>query len=126
MKKIISLLVVTFALITAAYSQEKKQWKELHDFHKVMSSTFHPAEDGDLKPIRERSTEMVEKAEAWKSSEAPEGYNKEAVKTTLDKLVEGSKELDKLVKANTEDKVLVDKLSKLHDVFHEIMEKCRK
>jgi hypothetical protein len=126
MKKFISMLVVGFLLVATAHSQEKKQWKELHDFHAVMSSTFHPAEDGDLKPIRNRSQEMVEKAEAWKASEAPEGYNKEAVKGTLDKLVEGSKELNKLVKENAEDKVLTDKLSKLHDVFHEIMEKCRK
>lgn len=126
MKKFISMLVVTFALITAAHSQEKKQWKELQEFHKVMSSTFHPAEDGDLKPIRERSQDMVDKAQAWISSEAPEGYDKKAVETSLKKLLQGSKEINRLVKENAEDKVLVEKLTALHEVFHEIVEKCRK
>jgi phosphomevalonate kinase len=126
MKKLISTLFVVFALFTAVQAQEKKQWKEMHDFHGVMGSTFHPAEDGNLQPIRTRSQEMVEKAEAWKNSDAPEGYDKKAVKPTLKKLVAGSKEIDKLVKANASDKELTDKLTALHDVFHEIMEKCRK
>jgi hypothetical protein len=126
MKKLISTLLVMFAFFTAIQAQEKKQWKEMHDFHGVMSSTFHPAEDGNLQPIRTKSQEMVEKAEAWKKSEAPEGYDKKAVKGTLKKLVAGSREIDKLVKANATDKELTDKLTALHDVFHEIMEKCRK
>lgn len=126
MKKFVSMLVVTFLLLTAAHSQEKKQWKELHDFHAVMSSTFHPAEDGNLQPIRSRSQEMVDKAISWSKSDAPEGYDKAAVKKSLKKLVVGSKEINKLVKDNAEDKVLVDKLTALHDVFHEIMDKCRK
>jgi hypothetical protein len=69
---------------------------------------------------------MVDKAAAWEKSTAPEGYNKKAVSTTLKKLVTGAKEIDKMVKANATDEELVSKLTKLHDVFHEIMEKCRK
>lgn len=127
MKKLFSALFVMFAMVTAVQAQEKKaQWKEMHDFHGVMGSTFHPAEDGNLQPIRTRSQEMVDKAEAWQKSDAPEGYNKKAVKGTLKKLVAGAKEIDKLVKANATDKELTDKLTALHDVFHEIMEKCRK
>jgi hypothetical protein len=98
----------------------------MHDFHSVMGSTFHPAEEGNLQPIRSRSQEMVDKAVAWKNSAAPEGYNKKAVKSTLKQLVDGAKEIDKMVKANAADKDLVTKLTALHDVFHEIMEKCRK
>lgn len=126
MKKIVSALLITIVLFTAAQAQEKKEWKEMHDFHAVMGSTFHPAEEGNLKPIRTRSQEMVDKAVAWKSSDAPEGYNKKAVKSTLKQLVDGAKEIDKMVKANAADKDLVAKLTALHDVFHEIMEKCRK
>jgi hypothetical protein len=126
MKKLISALFVMFALFTAVQAQEKKQWKEMHDFHGVMGSTFHPAEDGNLQPIRTRSQEMVDKAVAWKNSDAPEGYDKKAVKSTLKKLVAGAKEIDKMVKANASDKEITDKLTALHDVFHEIMEKCRK
>jgi hypothetical protein len=127
MRKLVSTLLLTLVLVTAAQAQTKKaEWKEMHDFHGVMGSTFHPAEEGNLQPIRTRSQEMVDKAIAWQKSDAPEGYNKKAVKGTLKKLVSGAKEIDQLVKANAADKDLTAKLTALHDVFHEIMEKCRK
>jgi hypothetical protein len=126
MKKLISAFLLSFILFIAANGQEKKDWKEMHDFHGVMGSTFHPAEEGNLDPIRKRSSEMVAKAEAWQKSTAPEGYDKKAVEKTLSRLVEGAKEIDKMVKAKASDKDLVAKLTSLHDVFHEIMEKCRK
>lgn len=126
MKKLISALLLSFILFTAANGQEKKDWKEMHDFHGVMGSTFHPAEEGNLDPIRKRSAEMVAKAEAWQKSDAPEGYDKKTVEKTLSRLVDGAKEIDKMVKAKATDKDLVAKLTSLHDVFHEIMEKCRK
>jgi hypothetical protein len=127
MKKLVSALLMTFVLFTAVQAQEKKaQWKEMHDFHGVMGSTFHPAEEGNLQPIRTRSQEMIDKAVAWQKSDAPEGYDKKAVKGSLKKLVAGAKEIDQLVKSNATDKELTDKLTALHDVFHEIMDKCRK
>jgi hypothetical protein len=126
MKKIACLFVAVFTIVAFAQSQEKKKWKEMDDFHTVMSQTFHPAEEGKLDPIKKRSQEMVEKAVAWQKSTAPDGYDKEKVETSLKKLVEGAEELNKMVKAKSTDKKLTDKLSGLHDIFHEIMEKCEK
>ena len=126
MKKFACLLVASFAIIAFSQAQEKKTWKEMNDFHTVMSETFHPAEEGHLDPIKKRSQEMVDKAVAWQKSTAPEGYDKTKVDVSLKKLVQGAKELNNLVKAKSSDKVLTDKLSGLHDIFHEIMEKCRK
>jgi len=108
------------------HAQQKAKWQELDAFHEVMSQTFHPAEEGKLEPIRNRSAEMLEKAIAWKNSTAPEGYDKNAVKENLNKLVKGAKEINKMVKKNTSDKELKEELSELHDVFHEIVEKCEK
>lgn len=127
MKKVFSVIVLAFALIFSGsvQAQEKAKWKEMDDFHSVMGSTFHPAEEGNLQPIKTRSQEMVDKATAWKNSDAPDGYNKKAVKPILKKLVNGAKEIDKMVKANASDKELVAKLTGLHDIFHEIMEKCQ-
>jgi hypothetical protein len=127
MKKLVAVLVVGLLLVAnASFAQTKAKWKEMEDFHAVMGSTFHPAEEGKLEPIRTRSKEMVDKAVAWEKSTAPEGYDKKAVSTTLKKLVTGAKDLDKMVKAKATDQALVTKLSSLHDVFHEIMEKCQK
>ena len=126
MKKILLLLIaaIAFAGLNAAQLQEKAKWKEMEAFHDVMAKTFHPAEEGKLEPIRTRSGEMLDKANAWQSSTAPEGYNQKAVKKSLKELVKGAKEINNLVKENAADDVLKAKLSRLHDVFHKIMEKC--
>ena len=128
MKKMIAALVIVGSLLVAktSFGQEKAKWKEMEDFHAVMGGTFHPAEEGKLEPIRTRSKEMVDKAVAWEKSTAPAGYDKNAVNATLKKLVTGAKEIDRMVKAKATDQALKSKLSSLHDVFHEIMEKCEK
>jgi hypothetical protein len=128
MKKILSLLLIIAAVVVAkpVHAQQKAKWNEMDTFHDVMAKTFHPAEEGKMEPIRSRSQEMVEKAIAWKNSTAPAGYDQDAVKETLKKLVKGAKEVNKLVQKNAADKEIKEELSKLHDVFHEIMEKCEK
>lgn len=128
MQRIVTLMLLTTALIFSnrSQAQEKAKWKEMEDFHTVMAATFHPSEEGKLDPIKKKSQEMVDKAVAWQRSTPPEGYDKNAVKSSLKKLVSGAKEINKLVKNNATDNVLKEKLSALHDVFHEIMEKCEK
>ncbi len=128
MKKIYPLLLAVTAVlfVKPVTAQEKARWNEMEAFHEVMSKTFHPAEEGKLEPIRTRSQEMADKAKAWKSSSAPEGYNKKAVKKSLNALVKGANEINSLVKSRAADDILKKKLSALHDVFHEIMEKCEK
>ncbi len=124
MKKILLSIMVLAATILGANAQEK--WKELDDFHEVMSKTFHPSEEGKLEPIRARSQEMMEKAVAWKKSTAPAGFDQKAVKTNLKDLVKGTKEINEMVKNKATDSELKEKLAKLHDVFHGIVEKCEK
>ena len=128
MKKSLFLLiaVIAFTGFNCVRSQEKAKWKEMDAFHQVMAQTFHPAEEGKLEPIKTRSQEMLEKATAWQNSTAPEGYNQKAVKKSLKELVKSAKEINDLVKQNAADDVLKTKLSKLHDTFHEIIEKCEK
>jgi superoxide dismutase len=99
-------------------------WQVLKDFHKVMSQTFHPSEEGNLEPIRKRSGEMVEKANLLAKSIIPAEFNKKEVVAAVQKLAIDSKKLDKLVKSKKSDKELTDSLTKLHDVFHEIIGLC--
>ena len=120
------LLTTAIIISTSSQAQEKAKWKEMEEFHSVISATFHPSEEGKLDPIKTQSQEMVDKAKAWQKSTPPEGYDKNAVKSSLKKLVTGAKEINKLVKNNAPDTALKEKLSALHDVFHEIMEKCEK
>ena len=125
MKQFISIAFLICAFSFSAFSQTAKaKWTEMEDFHTIMAATFHPAEKGDLQPVKTKSDELAKKAVAWKNSAAPAGYDKAAVAASLQKLVKGTKELDKMVKSNAADKDLTAKISGLHDVFHEIMEKC--
>ena len=126
MKKLLTLSMIFTAIVVSkpVNAQQKTKWNEMEAFHEVMAKTFHPAEEGKLEPIRSRSAEMLEKAMAWKNSTAPEGYDKTAVLKKLKELVKGAKEIDKMVKKNASDKELKEELTELHDVFHEIMEKC--
>lgn len=125
MKKMIAML--TLVLLSAgAFAQTKPMdWAPLKEFHDVMSQTFHPAEEGKLDPIKNRSGEMVEKAVAWQKSTPPSDFDKPEIKKSLTKLVKGSKELDKMVKKSANDADLTQKLTGLHDVFHEIIGLCK-
>ena len=128
MQRIVTLMLVMTAFIISAQAsaQEKAKWKEMEEFHSVMAATFHPSEEGKLDPIKTRGQEMVDKAVAWQKSSAPKGYDKKAVNSSLKKLVKGSKQLHGMIQAKAGDNEIKEKLSSLHDVFHEIMEKCEK
>lgn len=103
-----------------------EQWAALKDFHGVMSQTFHPAEEGNLQPIKTRSAEMVEKADKLTKSPIPSEFDTPKIKDAIKRLQTGSKALDKLIKnKKTSDADIITSLSALHDVFHEIVGLCR-
>lgn len=104
---------------------EKDAWTELKEFHKVMGGTFHPAEEGNLAPIRSRSGEMLAKARALQTGKIPTSFNTPAIKKAIGDLVTGSEALDKLVnKKKSSDKAVTESLTKLHDTFHVIQGLC--
>lgn len=106
-------------------TQQKAAWREMHDFHDVMSITFHSAEEGNLAPLREKAGLLVERAEAWKKSAVPAGYNRKQTEDTLKRLVKQCKSVRKAVKKGKPDAELTAGITTAHDIFHEIMEKCR-
>jgi hypothetical protein len=124
MKKIwiMSLLVIAGLSLSA----QKATWKEMHDFHDIMSVTFHPAEENNLQPLKDSVAVLLERAKSWKKSTAPEGYNGTVTQPILEKLVKECKAIKAAVAANKPDAELKTMITKAHDTFHEIMEKCRK
>lgn len=125
----VSLMTLSLLLVAAfagkSYAQsDLDSWAELKDFHKVMSQTFHPSEEGNLEPIKTRIDEMVQKAEALKASKVPADFNNKKVKKAVNKLVKDSKKLQASIKAGATDDQIKKSLSELHDVFHEIVGLC--
>ena len=104
---------------------EKETWSELTAFHEVMAGTFHPSEEGNLKPIRERSGEFLEKAKALQSGRIPDSFNNPETKSIISKLVDGAAALNKMVMSKANDKSVTKKLGELHDVFHMLQGMCR-
>ncbi len=120
----IALLLICLAASFASYSQQKS-WKEMDEFHTIMSKTFHPAENGDLKPTRENVDELIKRAKTWQSSTVPAGYNKKLIKPILDRLVTQTETIKTAVSQKKSDEELKAMISKAHDIFHEIMQKCK-
>ena len=109
---------------TAKKKGKFDDWPALKDFHKTMSQTFHPSEEGDLQPIKARSGEMAAKAESLAASKIPDAFARKEVVAAVAKLKADSKKLDALVKNKKSDKEITEALVKLHDVFHEIIGLC--
>jgi hypothetical protein len=112
------------AAMTAS-AEDGDRWNELSAFHDVMSATFHPMEDGDLKPIRSRAGEMAAKAKQWSDSTPPKVFARTEIKMNVAKLAEESKALADLVAKNAGDAQIKQSLSALHDRYHEIAGQCR-
>jgi superoxide dismutase len=104
---------------------EKETWTALNEFHVVMAQTFHPSEEGNLAPIRQRSGEMVEKAQALLNQPIPASFNTVEIKKSITDLLMGAKELDEMVRSHADDKMITTKLNNLHDTFHTIQGQCR-
>lgn len=100
------------------------RWYELDQYHEMMSVTFHPAEEGNLKPIYTNAVELANRAETLSKSEIPAKYQKEGVKESVALLEKESAALAKMVKKGKSEEELKKAIFALHDRFHEVMEKC--
>lgn len=126
-----TIILISFSLFAfAANAQEKhvgtSNWKELKEFHSVMAQTFHPAEEGNLTPIRERAAELHKKAIALAESKIPADFDNEEVRTALKELSDKSAEVEKLVSNKAADDEIMAALSSAHDSFHKIVGLCQK
>ena len=109
----------------AQATTKKASWKEMHEFHDVMSVCFHSAEDKNFAPLKEKSGLLLERATAWSKSAVPAGYKPEVTRDVLKRLVKQCKKVNKMVKKSKSDEELFAGINTAHDIFHEIMEKCR-
>ena len=124
MKNVVFLVFLFVCFLGISQTANAQDWAELKTFHGVMSQTFHPMQEGDFQPIRERSGEMAAKAKAVAKSTIPAAYNSKEILVAVKQLAKDSKALDKLVRKNGTDEAIGKSLTALHDVFHRIMGLC--
>ncbi|MBK8496813.1 MAG: hypothetical protein IPL50_18855 [Chitinophagaceae bacterium] len=124
--KIFFIMILLSWLALPVFAQEAK-WTEMENFHAVMSITFHPAEEDDLEPVKKNAAELYSRAKAWQKAEVPAGYNGTATQPVLRQLVKQCRLINAAVKnKNKTDAELKSMITKAHDIFHAIKEKCRK
>jgi superoxide dismutase len=103
---------------------EKDNWMALKDFHKAMAQTFHPAEEKNFEPLKSRSGELYAKAILLKQSTPPASANNAKVQEALARLEKQCLEIHQAVQKNAKDAVLFEKITKAHDIFHEVEGLC--
>lgn len=127
MKKItlLTAFLLIFGMSGIAFGQ-MANWKQQKDFHTVMSATWHPAENGDMQPVKMRSMELVKMAENWKSSAVPASVaDQKAVKKNLRLLVKDTKKVNRSVKSGASDADLRSQLEKTHNTYHTLVGLCK-
>jgi len=103
---------------------EKDSWPELKEFHRVMSQTFHPSENGILEPLRKRSGELHAKAILLKNSIPPIPFQKVEIENALSQLEKQCAEINKVNSKQAKDDVLKKKIAEAHDTFHLVQGLC--
>ncbi|MEO8768465.1 MAG: hypothetical protein ABI402_00205 [Ferruginibacter sp.] len=128
MKKFKLALLSLIILVGTSYGQgSSKGWAEQKAFHSYMAATFHPAEDGDFKPLKEKADSLYISAKAWFDAPIPADYKPEETKAALKQLVMQCGSILKLVKTGVaKDEELKKMISEAHDTFHKIAGECKK
>lgn len=126
MKKITVLFTAILLFTATSFAQKKAAWPEMKAFHSWMSSTFHPAEEGDLKPLKAKADSLYASAQQWQASKIPSNFKAEETTAALKTLVQQCGEISKKVKDGANDAELTKLITEGHDTFHKIAGECRK
>ena len=129
MKSFVRLVVIMLAMLPAAgFAQKAKAstWPEMKAFHTLIAATFHPSEEGNFAPTREKADSLLMAAKAWQASTIPADYKPEETKATLEKLVQQCTLLSGAVKAKAADEKLKVIIADTHEIFHKIVGECKK
>lgn len=118
-------LVIFAAPLSAQEHHARSGWKELDAYHDVMSATWHPAKNNDLKPIRAQADSLSASARRWSESKVPTACDTKPIKDAIADVVTGSAKVAQLVAADATDADLRAALSAVHDRFEVVEKGCK-
>ena len=126
MKKLMLFVVLSIIVTFSSIAQSKfDNWPEMKNFHTTLSQTFHPAEDGDMKPIRTRSHEMLTSIKLVNASHLPKQYDTDEMKKNLKKLEKETDKLNATVVRQEQSTTIMKQFTVVHDIFHEVAGMCK-
>jgi hypothetical protein len=122
------LLIVLLGILVSfsSFAQSKfDNWPEMKSFHTTLSQTFHPAEDGDMKPIRTRSHEMLTSVKLINASHLPKQYETEDMKKILKRLEKETDKLNAIIVRQEQSATIMKQFTVVHNTFHEVAGMCK-
>ena len=84
MKKYLSLIAISIISIGTLQAQTKApEWKEQKQFYGLISTSFHPAEEGKFAPLKSKADSLSIAAKLWKASAIPSNFKPKETKEKL-------------------------------------------
>jgi hypothetical protein len=114
-----------FALNSASAKTITERWPQIKAYHELMTQTYHPAEEGNLEPIRNNAKLLMQKAEALSVETMPEEFRNPKTIETLLSLKKQTQTVNDLVQKEAADDEITKALSMLHETFHKIVGMCQ-
>ncbi len=122
MKNALLTFVLAACCLTAFGRSAIDRWPALKSFHEVIAATFHPSQEGNLKPVKTQIDELCSRAETLTTAPMPSEYNNPQVQAAIAKLNKNAKELKALIVKKAPDAQIKMKLTTVHKCFHEIVD----
>ncbi|TBX68789.1 hypothetical protein EZL74_08335 [Flavobacterium silvisoli] len=114
-----------FALNSVSAQTIIDRWPQIKAYHELMSKTYHPAEEGNLEPIRNNSELLLKRAEALSVETMPKEFRNPKTIETLLTLKKQTQVVNDLVRKKAADDEITKALALLHDTFHKIVGMCQ-
>ncbi|MEN9336142.1 MAG: hypothetical protein RLZZ500_1129 [Bacteroidota bacterium] len=122
--KFIIAAVAFLAVQTISAQSVTSKWTQLHEYHELLSKTFHPAENGNFTAIKNSHDYLVQKAEALDVTTMPSDLKTPAVVENVAVLKKLTKKLSELITNKAPDVEILRMFQNVHDVFHKIEKEC--
>ncbi len=113
-------ILLSFFISITAKTQDGS-WKELNDFHALVTEVLHPVEGGNLEPLKKNSQLLLDKAILWQKSHVPSLYQSAQISGQLKELVSDCEKLNDAVKLKRSNKELSSVAMSTHTEFHKIL-----
>ncbi len=114
-----------FALNSSTAQSITEKWPQIKAYHEIISKTFHPAEEGNLEPLKSNYTQLLEKAEALSVENMPQEFRNPKTIETLLVLKKQTGVVINLIQDKRPDAEIMKGLTLLHDTFHKIVGMCQ-
>ncbi len=126
-RKLLMITALALVAVIRSYGQAKfDNWPEMKAYHTLLSQVYHAAaENGDLKPIKVRSFELLTDIKKVNATEKPAQYDNDRMKSTLKRLQRETDKLNAIIVRQEEAVTVMKQLNVVHDTFHEVEGLCK-